>query len=122
MDEAARRTRAWIDETPPGRDYAGGALLSRDTAGRSPRGDCETVRHPVRDQIHRVRPGTEPHDGKLQLADRSSVTTGRGRPAGEQPRTGWLEISLLHLATMTAGFDKEGGYTLLLFRPGSKWG
>ena len=34
----------------------------------------------------------------------------------------WLDrITLLHLATQTAGFDKNGGYTELLFEPGTKW-
>jgi hypothetical protein len=37
-------------------------------------------------------------------------------------RTGWLDkITLFHLATQTAGFDKPGGYTQLLFEPGAKW-
>jgi CubicO group peptidase (beta-lactamase class C family) len=31
------------------------------------------------------------------------------------------EITILHLATQTAGFDKPGGYTPLLFRPGTEW-
>ncbi len=36
--------------------------------------------------------------------------------------TGWLEkITLFHLATQTAGFDKPGGYEKLLFEPGTKW-
>jgi len=36
--------------------------------------------------------------------------------------TGWLDkITLFHLATQTAGFDKPGGYTKLLFEPGTKW-
>jgi len=35
---------------------------------------------------------------------------------------GWLAgVTLLHLATQTAGFDKNGGYTELLFEPGTKW-
>ena len=34
----------------------------------------------------------------------------------------WLDrITLFHLATQTAGFDKSGGYTELLFEPGTKW-
>jgi len=37
-------------------------------------------------------------------------------------RTGWLDkITLFHLATQTAGFDKQGGYTKLMFAPGTKW-
>ncbi len=36
--------------------------------------------------------------------------------------TGWLDkITLFHLATQTAGFDKSGGYTKLMFEPGTKW-
>ncbi len=31
------------------------------------------------------------------------------------------KITLFHLATQTAGFDKAGGYTELLFEPGTKW-
>ncbi|MBN2129159.1 MAG: serine hydrolase [Sedimentisphaerales bacterium] len=30
-------------------------------------------------------------------------------------------LTLFHLATQTAGFDKNGGYTSLLFEPGTKW-
>lgn len=30
-------------------------------------------------------------------------------------------ITLFHLASQTAGFDKPGGYTELLFEPGTKW-
>jgi CubicO group peptidase (beta-lactamase class C family) len=30
-------------------------------------------------------------------------------------------ITLFHLAAQTAGFDKPGGYTELLFEPGTKW-
>ena len=37
-------------------------------------------------------------------------------------QTGWLDkITLFHLATQTAGFDKPGGYTELMFEPGTKW-
>jgi CubicO group peptidase (beta-lactamase class C family) len=37
-------------------------------------------------------------------------------------KTGWLDkITLFHLATQTAGFDKPGGYEKLLFEPGTKW-
>ena len=36
--------------------------------------------------------------------------------------TGWLDkIMLFDLATQTAGFDKSGGYTELMFEPGTKW-
>jgi CubicO group peptidase (beta-lactamase class C family) len=45
-----------------------------------------------------------------------------GVPPQSNADTGWLdEITLFHLATQTAGFDKNGGYTQLLFEPGTKW-
>ena len=43
------------------------------------------------------------------------------RPESNKAK-GWLpHITLFHLATQTAGFDKKGGYTELLFAPGTKW-
>ena len=43
-------------------------------------------------------------------------------PPETNASTGWLdEITILHLATQTAGFEKPGGYTKLLFEPGTKW-
>ncbi len=34
----------------------------------------------------------------------------------------WLnQITVFHLATQTAGFDKPGGYSPLLFEPGTQW-
>jgi CubicO group peptidase (beta-lactamase class C family) len=45
-----------------------------------------------------------------------------GVPPGSNSNTGWLErITLIQLAAQTAGFDKPGGYTGLLFEPGTKW-
>ncbi|MHC4324817.1 MAG: serine hydrolase [Planctomycetota bacterium] len=45
-----------------------------------------------------------------------------GTPPESNAETGWLgKITLFHLATQTAGFDKSGGYTKLLFAPGTKW-
>jgi CubicO group peptidase (beta-lactamase class C family) len=45
-----------------------------------------------------------------------------GVPPQSNAETGWLDkITLFHLATQTAGFDKNGGYTKLLFAPGTKW-
>jgi len=45
-----------------------------------------------------------------------------GVPPEENESTGWLaKITLFHLATQTAGFDKPGGYTKLMFEPGTKW-
>ena len=62
-------------------------------------------------------------DGKMKLDDKAV----RHHPAfGVPPETnraaGWLDqVTLLHLATQTAGFEKPGGYRPLLFRPGTKW-
>jgi CubicO group peptidase (beta-lactamase class C family) len=37
-------------------------------------------------------------------------------------QTGWIdEITIRHLATQTAGFEKPGGYGKLLFKPGTEW-
>ena len=45
-----------------------------------------------------------------------------GVPPQSNAETGWLDkITLFHLATQTAGFDKNGGYTTLLFEAGTKW-
>jgi len=45
-----------------------------------------------------------------------------GVPPDSNAKTGWLDkITLFDLATQTAGFDKNGGYTELLFEPGTKW-
>jgi CubicO group peptidase (beta-lactamase class C family) len=62
-------------------------------------------------------------DGKIKLEDRARTHHPTlGVPPAENGDTGWLDdITIFHLATQTAGFDKNGGYTKLLFKPGSKW-
>jgi CubicO group peptidase (beta-lactamase class C family) len=62
-------------------------------------------------------------DGKLALSDRASQCHPQfGSPPQENRQTGWLgQITLFHLASQNAGFDKNGGNTDLLFRPGTKW-
>ena len=62
-------------------------------------------------------------DGLMSLGDvASKYHPSLGTPPDENLDTGWLEeITIHHLATMTAGFDKSGGYTELLFRPGTGW-
>ena len=62
-------------------------------------------------------------DGKLRLNDQARD---HHPILGMQPekdrRIDWLnEITIIHLATQTAGFAKPGGYEPLLFRPGTKW-
>ncbi|MDA1015560.1 MAG: serine hydrolase [Planctomycetota bacterium] len=43
-------------------------------------------------------------------------------PPASNAKTGWIErITIQHLATQTAGFEKPGGYTKLIFEPGTKW-
>lgn len=62
-------------------------------------------------------------DGKLRWSDKAvDVHPDFGVPPASNRATGWLEkITLEHLATQTAGFEKRGGYEPLLFKPGSKW-
>lgn len=62
-------------------------------------------------------------DGKIRLADKARTHHPTlGLPPESNARTGWLdEITILHLATQTAGFEKPGGYGKLLFRPGTQW-
>ena len=63
-------------------------------------------------------------DGKFASLDEpaKNYQPGLGTPPESNSQTGWLDkITLFHLATQTAGFDKPGGYTELLFEPGTKW-
>ena len=62
-------------------------------------------------------------DGKVKLTDRAvDLHPTFATPPEENARTGWPgEITLLHLATQTAGFEKPGGYGKILFKPGSQW-
>ena len=62
-------------------------------------------------------------DGKVRLSDKARTHhPSLGVPPAGNADTGWLdEITLLHLATQTAGFDKPGGYAPLLYRPGTRW-
>ena len=63
-------------------------------------------------------------DGKIQsLRDLAKkYHPSLGVPPQSNAETGWVDqITLFHLATQTAGFDKHGGYTELLFAPGTKW-
>ena len=63
-------------------------------------------------------------DGKIEnLHDPAKkYHPGLGIPPKSNARTGRLDkITLFHLATQTAGFDKSGGYTKLMFEPGTKW-
>jgi CubicO group peptidase (beta-lactamase class C family) len=62
-------------------------------------------------------------DGRVTLdtpARRCQPTL--GIPPESNAATGWLDsITVGHLATQTAGFEKPGGYGKLLFAPGTHW-
>ncbi|MBI4325657.1 MAG: serine hydrolase [Chloroflexi bacterium] len=62
-------------------------------------------------------------DGKVRLSDKARAHHPTlGTPPDTNAGTGWLdEITILHLASQTAGFDKPGGYVPLLFKPGTEW-
>lgn len=62
-------------------------------------------------------------DGTLRLEDKAKRHHPTlGVPPEENAQTGWLdEITILHLASQTGGFEKPGGNTKLLFRPGTQW-
>jgi CubicO group peptidase (beta-lactamase class C family) len=62
-------------------------------------------------------------DGKVKLSDPAiKYQPQLGIPPESNRDTGWLQkITLKHLATQTAGFEKPGGYGKLLFEPGTKW-
>ena len=62
-------------------------------------------------------------DGKISLDDLAiKHQPGLGVPPDDNRGTGWIdEITIRHLATQTAGFEKPGGYTNLVFQPGTKW-
>lgn len=62
-------------------------------------------------------------DGKIGLHDLASTFHPTlGVPPEENAATGWLgKITIFHLASQTAGFEKPGGYTRLLFEPGTRW-
>jgi CubicO group peptidase (beta-lactamase class C family) len=63
-------------------------------------------------------------DGKFQSlhkpASKHHPTFGAS-PEGHLADDRLEKITLFHLAAQTAGFDKPGGYTELLFEPGTKW-
>ncbi len=62
-------------------------------------------------------------DGKIQLEDKAvQHHPSFGVPPESNRKTGWIEnITIQHLATQTAGFEKPGGYTKLIYEPGTKW-
>ena len=62
-------------------------------------------------------------DGRVSLADPGvKHLASFGTPPDSNVDTGWLpSITLQQLATHTAGFEKDGGFGRLLYRPGRTW-
>lgn len=62
-------------------------------------------------------------DGRLKLADSAQTHLSTiGVPPQSNQQTGWLDqITILQLATHTAGFEKPGGFVPLEFEPGTTW-
>jgi CubicO group peptidase (beta-lactamase class C family) len=60
-------------------------------------------------------------DGRVRLADSAQMHLSTiGVPPQSNVATGWLDqITMLQLATHTAGFDKPGGYIPLQSKPGT---
>lgn len=67
--------------------------------------------------------GVAVNDGLVQLGDLAQLhLPGIGLPPSGNASTGWLdEISVLNLATQTAGFEKPGGFIDQLYQPGTTW-
>jgi CubicO group peptidase (beta-lactamase class C family) len=67
--------------------------------------------------------GLAAKDGLMGLPDKAQQHLSTvGIPPDSNKNTGWLDdITILHLATQTAGFEKTGGFGKLLFKPGTKW-
>jgi CubicO group peptidase (beta-lactamase class C family) len=62
-------------------------------------------------------------DKKITLEDKATQHhSAFGIPPESNANKGWLDkITIFQLASQTAGFDKPGGYTELLFEPGTQW-
>ncbi len=62
-------------------------------------------------------------DQRMKLDDRAvTFHPSLAVPPKSNRQTGWVDrITIRHLATQTAGFEKPGGYTRLVFAPGTQW-
>ena len=62
-------------------------------------------------------------DHRVQIADIAQWhLPDLGLPPDGNRDTGWLgEITILQLATHTAGFEKPGGFGEIVFQPGTRW-
>jgi CubicO group peptidase (beta-lactamase class C family) len=62
-------------------------------------------------------------DGLLSLDDfADALHPSFAIPPASNAQTGWIpQLKVKHLALHSAGFDKDGGYTPILFAPGTAW-
>jgi CubicO group peptidase (beta-lactamase class C family) len=61
-------------------------------------------------------------EGRVRLEDRAAMHLPTiGTPPEDNDATSLQAITLLHLATHTAGFEKTGGFGRLLASPGTQW-
>lgn len=137
--EATRisRTSAWEEVSPEqmgmkaaklqeARDYAGGSGYITRGGKLVMKWGSTTKRYDLKSTTKSIGVtalGLAIKDGKVNLNDKGKqYVSSLGIPPDRNKDTGWLDdITLFHLATHTAGFDKSGGYTSLLFEPGTAW-
>lgn len=62
-------------------------------------------------------------DGKMDIHDKAIKfhPDFAAQPQSNRKNDRHKQITLFHLATQTAGFEKPGGYEKLIFQPGTKW-
>ena len=89
-------------------------------------GDPETaLRLEINHQVlrrHCAGSGRPRRQDRVDGQGTNNITQTFGMPPESNAATGWLDqITILHLATQTAGFEKPGGYEKLIFEPGTKW-
>jgi CubicO group peptidase (beta-lactamase class C family) len=133
-------TNEWATATPAqvnmdvakldqARDYSltggGSGFIARRGRAVYTWGDA-TLRYDLKSaakSIGTIALGLALDDGRLQLADSAQMHLATlGVPPNRNTTTGWLdEITVLQLATHTAGFQKPGGYIALDYRPGTTW-
>ena len=108
------------------RDYAGGAgFIIRGGKVVMRWGDV-TRRYALKSTTKSIGVtalGLGVKDNIIQLDDKAQqYYPNLGLPPNNNNNNGWLDdITIFHLGTHTAGFDKAGGYTSLLFEPGTAW-
>ena len=125
-----RRRRARSGTSRPGpRLRPDRRRLGDDRPRRPRRHDLGRPGPSLRPEVdHQVVRRDRPRPGHRRTARSLSTTRPAthhptlGVPPEENTETGWLDdITIRHLATQTAGFDKPGGYAPLLFPPGTRW-